>query len=59
MNETGTEHVAIATPKCALSGIFRRVQTPCQVSTAYCLIIGRGVLDFACTTSDVSVTKSA
>ena len=32
--ETGTEHVAIATSKCVASGIFRRVQHPCQVSTA-------------------------
>ena len=32
--ETGTEHVAIATSKCVASGIFRRVQQPCQVSIA-------------------------
>ena len=31
---TGTEHVAIATPKCKPSGIFCRVQHPCQVSKA-------------------------
>ena len=31
--ETGTEHVAIATSKCKRSGIFRKVQHPCQVST--------------------------
>ena len=29
---TGTEHVAIATSKCKPSGIFRKVQHPCQVS---------------------------
>ena len=29
---TGTEHVAIATSKCIPSGIFLRVQHPCQVS---------------------------
>ena len=29
---TGTEHVAIATSNCVPSGIFRRVQHPCQVS---------------------------
>ena len=32
--ETETEHVAIATSKCVPSGIFRRVQHPCQVSIA-------------------------
>ena len=32
--ETGTEHVAIATSKCEPSGIFHRVQQPCQVSIA-------------------------
>ena len=32
--ETGTEHVAIATLKCVPYGIFRRVQHPCQVSIA-------------------------
>ena len=32
--ETRTEHVAIATSKCVPSGIFRRVQHPCQVSIA-------------------------
>ena len=32
--ETGTEHVAIATSKCVPSGIFHRVQHPCQVSIA-------------------------
>ena len=32
--ETGTEHVAIATSKCEPSGIFRKVQHPCQVSMA-------------------------
>ena len=42
--ETGTELVAIATRKCVLSGIFRRVQHPCQVSIAF--NIGRVVLDF-------------
>ena len=31
---TGTEHVAIATAKCVPSGIFLRVQHPCQVSIA-------------------------
>ena len=31
---TGTEHVAIATSKCVLPGIFLRVQHPCQVSIA-------------------------
>ena len=31
---TGTEHVAIATSKCEPSGIFCRVQYPCQVSIA-------------------------
>ena len=31
---TGTEHVAIATLKCVSSGIFLRVQHPCQVSIA-------------------------
>ena len=30
---TGTKHVAIA--KCVPSGIFRRVQHPCQVSVVY------------------------
>ena len=30
--ETGTKHVAIVTSKCVPSGIFRRVQYPCQVS---------------------------
>ena len=30
--ETGTEHVAIATSKCEPSGIFHKVQHPCQVS---------------------------
>ena len=30
--ETGTEHVAIATLKCVPSGMFRRVLHPCQVS---------------------------
>ena len=29
---TRTEHLAIATSKCVPSGIFRRVQHPCQVS---------------------------
>ena len=29
---TGTEHVAIATSKFVPSGIFLRVQHPCQVS---------------------------
>ena len=29
--KTGTEHVAIATSKCEPSGIFCRVQHPCQV----------------------------
>ena len=32
--ETGTEHVTIATSKCVPSGIFRKVQHPCQVSIA-------------------------
>ena len=32
--ETGTGHVAIATSKCVPSGIFCRVQHPCQVSIA-------------------------
>ena len=32
--ETGTEHVVIATSKCVPSGIFRKVQHPCQVSIA-------------------------
>ena len=31
---TGTKHVVIATSKCVASGIFHRVQHPCQVSTA-------------------------
>ena len=31
---TGTEHVAIATLKCVPSGIFLRVQHPCQISMA-------------------------
>ena len=31
---TGTEHVAAATSKCVPSGIFLRVQHPCQVSIA-------------------------
>ena len=31
---TGTEHVAMATSKCEPSGIFCRVQHPCQVSKA-------------------------
>ena len=31
---TGTEHVAIATLKCVPSGIFLRVQHPCQISIA-------------------------
>ena len=31
---TGTEHVAIATSKYVRSGIFRRMQHPCQVSIA-------------------------
>ena len=31
---TGTEHIAIATSKCVPSGIFLRVQHPCQVSRA-------------------------
>ena len=30
--ETGTEHVAIATSKCVPCGIFRSLQHPCQVS---------------------------
>ena len=30
--ETGIEHVALATSKCAPSGITHRVQHPCQVS---------------------------
>ena len=30
----GTEHVAIATSKCVLSSIFRKVQHPYQVSIA-------------------------
>ena len=29
--ETGTEHVAIATSKCEPSDIFLRVQYPCQI----------------------------
>ena len=32
--ETGTEHVAIATSQCVTSGIFCWVQHPCQVSIA-------------------------
>ena len=32
--ETGTKHVAMATSKCVPSGIFHRVQHPCQVSIA-------------------------
>ena len=32
--ETDTERVAMATLKCVPSGIFRRVQHPCQVSIA-------------------------
>ena len=32
--ETGTEHVAIATSKCVPSGIFGKVQHPCQDSIA-------------------------
>ena len=32
--ETGTEHVAIAKSKYVLSGIFRKIQNPCQVSIA-------------------------
>ena len=32
--ETGTKHGAIATLKCVPRGIFRRMQHPCQVSTA-------------------------
>ena len=32
--ETGTEHVAIATSQCVTSGIFCRVQHPYQVSIA-------------------------
>ena len=32
--ETGTEHVAIATSKCVSCGILRRVQQPYQVSIA-------------------------
>ena len=31
---TGTKHVVIATSKCVPSGIFHRVQHPCQVSIA-------------------------
>ena len=31
---TGTKHVAIATSKCVPSGIFHKVQHPCQVSIA-------------------------
>ena len=47
--ETGTEHVAIATSKCVPSGIFCRVQHPC---------IGGEILNFVshhctCTTDDV------
>ena len=33
--ETGTEHVVIATSTCAPSAIFCRVQHPCQVSIAF------------------------
>ena len=43
--ETGIEHVAIATSKCVPSGMFCRVQHPCQVSTAL-LIIGGDILNF-------------
>ena len=32
--ETGTEHVVIATSKCVPSGIFRKLQQPYQVSIA-------------------------
>ena len=31
---TGTKHAAIATSKCVPSGIFPRLQHPCQVSIA-------------------------
>ena len=34
---SGTKHVAIATPKCKPSGIFCKVQHPCQVSVALLL----------------------
>ena len=32
---TGTENVAIATSECVRSGIFLRVQHPCQVSITW------------------------
>ena len=55
--ETGTEHVVIATSKCVPRGIFHRVQHPCQVSIAS-LFTGGVILIFlshhcTCTTNDV------
>ena len=35
---TGTKHVAIATSKCLPSGIFLRMQHPCQVSWSIALL---------------------
>ena len=43
--ETETEHVAMAISKCVPSGIFRRVQHPCQVSIAL-LHYWRNTLNF-------------
>ena len=54
--ETGTEHVAIATSKCVPFGIFRRMQHP--KFQKHCFVIGEVILIFVshhctCTTDDV------
>ena len=51
--ETGTEHVAIATSKCVSSGIFLRVQHPCLVSIALLHFRRRYSHYSTCTTDDV------
>ena len=51
--ETGTDHVAVATSECVPSGIFLRVQHPCLVSIALLHFRRRYSHYSTCTTDDV------